>query len=442
MSNFIVDTPMMIDVLNKRSPIKMWTRGVELGQPSEIEGVEDGALKQLRNVASLPFIHKHVAAMPDVHWGMGATVGSVIATKGAIIPAAVGVDIGCGMMAVRTSLTASDLPDNLHALRTELERVIPHGRTNNGGPGDRGAWHDIPAGIRTAFGSYPYQGRAADVLHYAFERGLASRQPDLLKGRNAWTAERAMRHLGTLGTGNHFVEVCLDEEQRVWIMLHSGSRGIGNRIGTYFIEKAKEDMRRFFINLPDEDLAYIPDGSDLFNDYVFAVNWAQDYAKLNREIMMRAALTALSNKVLYGPRELMVEELAINCHHNYVSRENHYGANVLVTRKGAVRAREGELGIIPGSMGAKSFIVRGKGNPESFTSCSHGAGRKMSRTAAEKAFTLEDHAAAMKGIEARLDKGVLDETPGAYKSIDQVMAAQSDLVEIVHTLRQVVVVKG
>ncbi|MCF8532420.1 MAG: RtcB family protein [Reyranella sp.] len=409
MSNFNVDT-------SQRVPIKMWTKGVP---------VEDAALKQLHNVASLPFIHKHVAAMPDIHWGKGATVGSVIATKGAIVPAAVGVDIGCGMMAQRTTLTASDLPDSLLELRSEIERRIPHGRTNNGGPGDRGAWANPPSctGVR-----YGYVSDALD--------GIFAKHPKL-KGQ--WTHERVISHAGTLGTGNHFVEVCLDEEQRVWLMLHSGSRGIGNRIGTYFIERAKEDMRRWFINLPDADLAYLPQGSDLFKDYCEAVEWAQQYALLNRRLMMDAALAALSSVV---PKLLGIDAEAVNCHHNYVSWEHHFGENVIVTRKGAVRAREGELGIIPGSMGARSYIVRGKGNAESFHSCSHGAGRAMSRGEAKKRFTLEDHIAATAGVECRKDAEVIDETPGAYKSIDAVMAAQTDLVSIEHTLRQIVCVKG
>lgn len=394
-------------------PIKAWTRGVQ---------VEDVAKQQLRNLASMPFIHKHVAAMPDVHWGMGATVGSVIATKGAIIPAAVGVDIGCGMMAQRTTLTASDLPDNLHALRTAIEARIPHGRTNNGAPGDRGAWGDkMPES-------------AALTAHMAGLDAIVAKHQKI-----AQAATRARSHAGTLGTGNHFVEVCLDEEQRVWIMLHSGSRGIGNRIGTHFIELAKKDMERWFITLPDKDLAYFPQGSELYGDYRQAVHWAQGFAKINREIMMAAAVEALAEAV---PKAFSCDCEAVNCHHNYVSEERHFGENVLVTRKGAVKANVGDLGIIPGSMGAKSFIVRGKGNRDSFHSCSHGAGRSMSRTEARRRFTIEDHIKATEGVECRKDEEVIDETPAAYKDIDAVMAAQSDLVEVVHTLRQVVCVKG
>lgn len=392
-------------------PIKAWTRGVPF---------EDEAKRQLENVASLPFIHNHVAVMPDVHWGIGATVGSVIASRGAIIPAAVGVDIGCGMMAVRTSLMASDLPDSLGHVRAAIEKAVPHGRTANGGPGDRGAWGDIPKHVLTE-----------TVVLNARLDPLTDKHPKIAKG-NLWN------HLGTLGTGNHFIEVCLDTNDSVWVMLHSGSRGVGGRIGSYFIEKAKEEMRRWFINLPDANLAYLPEGSTLFNDYVEAVGWAQDFAKLNRELMMAATLKAIEETV--KPFTLVTQ--AINCHHNYVEREHHFGANVLVTRKGAVRARKGDFGIIPGSMGTRSYIVRGKGNPDSFHSCSHGAGRKMSRTEAKKRFTVEDHAAATAGVECRKDADVVDETPMAYKDIDTVMEAQKDLVDVVTVLKQVLCVKG
>jgi tRNA-splicing ligase RtcB len=388
----------------------MWTRGVQ---------VEDQAKAQLLNVASLPFIFKHVAVMPDVHWGMGATVGSVIATKGAIVPAAVGVDIGCGMVAARLGLSASDLPDSLAAIRSAIEAAVPHGRTDNGGANDLGAWREQQEG--TAILSL---------------RSILEKHPKLERA-----ATRAPHHLGTLGTGNHFIEVCLDEEDRVWVMLHSGSRGIGNAIGSYFIERAKEHMRRWFVNLPDMDLAYLPEKTQDFDDYMEAVGWAQDFALANRRLMLEATIQAVS-KALGREGLVPVTEEAVNCHHNYVARENHFGQNVLVTRKGAVRARDGDLGIIPGSMGAKSFIVRGKGEPESFMSCSHGAGRVMSRGAAKKAFTLADHEAATAGVECRKDEGVIDETPGAYKNIDAVMTAQSGLVDIVHTLKQVVCVKG
>ena len=394
-------------------PIKAWTEGV----PFEAE-----AEAQVRRVASLPFIHKWVAVMPDVHWGMGATVGSVIATKGAIIPAAVGVDIGCGMIAARTTLHASDLPDDLRELRTAIESAVPHGRTANGGPGDRGAWGDLPAAVAEGW---------LDLL--PGYQALTEKFPKLGRGVTA-------NHLGTLGTGNHFIEVCLDEADQVWFMLHSGSRGVGNRIGSFFIELAKQDMRTWLINLPDEDLAYLPEGTEHFGQYWSAVGWAQKFAAKNRELMMSAVVRAARSSAKLPPFELT--DTAVNCHHNYVAREHHYGADVLVTRKGAVRAGEGDFGIIPGSMGAKSFIVRGKGKPESFCSCSHGAGRKMSRSAAKKAFSIEDHAQATKGIECRKDAEVIDETPAAYKSIDAVMHAQRELVDIVHTLRQVVCVKG
>lgn len=397
-------------------PIKAWIRGVP---------VEEEALNQLRNVSALPFIYKHVAAMPDVHFGMGATVGSVIATKGAIIPAAVGVDIGCGMIAGRLNLTASQLPDNLHALRTAIENAVPHGRTNDGGQGDRGAWHDIPDITSGAWSNQCVEGY----------NKIVAKHPKIEPRRNP------AHHLGTLGTGNHFIELCIDESQNVWLMLHSGSRGIGNKIGMYFIERAKEEMRRWHIDkyLPDKDLSYLVENTELFDDYVDGVKWAQDFAFLNRAIMFDRALDAIGGTLGIVVKQ---EEVAVNCHHNYVEREHHFGENVLVTRKGAVRARMGDLGIIPGSMGVKSFIVRGKGDRESFCSCSHGAGRKMSRTQAKKVYSLEDHIKATEGVECRKDIDVIDETPGAYKDIDAVMAAQSDLIEIVHTLKQVVCVKG
>jgi tRNA-splicing ligase RtcB len=394
-------------------PIKAWTRGVP---------VEDAAKQQLLNIASLPFIYRWIAVMPDVHLGKGATVGSVIPTTKAIIPAAVGVDIGCGMMAIRTSLNARDLPDDLHALRSAIESAVPHGRTDNGGRNDRGAWRQPPQ-------------RNADAWSNLAPKysEIVEKHPRLGRGNDS-------NHLGTLGTGNHFIEVCLDESENVWIVLHSGSRGVGNRIGQFFIELAKQDMRRWMINLPDKDLAYLPEGSDHFNDYVKAVHWAQSYAMTNRELMMAATIDAIRAADLLPAFTADAE--VVNCHHNYVAVEEHYGERVFVTRKGAVRAGINDLGIIPGSMGAKSFIVRGKGNPESFESCSHGAGRAMSRTEAKRRFTIEDHARATQGVECRKDKDVIDETPAAYKSIDAVMQAQSDLVDIVHTLKQIVCVKG
>ncbi|HEY0142634.1 MAG TPA: RtcB family protein [Thermoanaerobaculia bacterium] len=403
------------DVINPGSgvPIKAWTRGVP---------VEAQAKQQLLNIAQLPFIYRWLAVMPDVHLGKGATVGSVIPTQKAIIPAAVGVDIGCGMMAVRTTLTASQLPDDLHPLRGVIERAVPHGRTNNGRENDRGAWRNPPQ-------------RNLEVWAQLEPKytEIVAKHPRLGRGND-------LNHLGTLGTGNHFIEVCLDEAQNVWIVLHSGSRGVGNRIGTFFIELAKKDMQKFMINLPDQDLAYLPEGTDHFNDYVKAVHWAQSYAMKNRELMMESILAAIGASDLLPPFRADVE--VVNCHHNYVAVEEHYGQRVFVTRKGAVRAGKDDYGIIPGSMGAKSFIVKGKGNPESFESCSHGAGRAMSRNEAKRRFTLEDHVKATEGIECRKDAEVIDETPAAYKSIDAVMEAQRDLVDIVHTLKQVVVVKG
>jgi tRNA-splicing ligase RtcB (3'-phosphate/5'-hydroxy nucleic acid ligase) len=393
-------------------PVKMWTNGVP---------VEDQARQQLANTARLPFIFKHVAAMPDVHLGKGSTIGSVIPTKGAIIPAAVGVDIGCGMMACKTTLSANDLPDNLGPMRTAIERAVPHGMSPKRQGRDKGSWDSPPSRVDAFWAE----------LFPDFER-ITQKYPRLKNTNN-------YRHLGTLGGGNHFVEVCIDEANFVWFMLHSGSRGVGNAIGTLFIEKAKEDMRTHFINLPDEDLAYFPEGTEHFNDYVEAVGWAQKFARLNREAMMVAVIGAVKS-VIEKPFETHVE--AVNCHHNYVQKERHFGEDVLITRKGAVRAGAGELGIIPGSMGAKSFIVRGKGNAESFESCSHGAGRAMSRNEAKRRYTLEDQARATAGVECRKDEAVIDEIPMAYKDIDAVMAAQADLVDVVHTLKQVVCVKG
>ncbi|WP_286918582.1 RtcB family protein [Pseudomonas sp. UBA6753] len=391
-------------------PVKLWTDGVP---------VEDDARKQLLNTARMPFIFKHLAVMPDVHLGKGSTIGSVIPTVGAIIPAAVGVDIGCGMIAARTSLHARDLPDNLHGLRNAIEHAVPHGKTF--GKRDQGAWADVPAKADKAWGQLAGRFKA-----------ITDKYPRLEKTNNR-------HHLGTLGGGNHFIEVCLDEADRVWFMLHSGSRGVGNAIGNLFIELAQADMRQHLANLPDKDLAYFEEGSRHFADYVEAVEWAQDYARQNRELMMLAVVGA-ARKALGKPFEASLE--AVNCHHNYVQREQHFGREVLVTRKGAVSAQKGQLGIIPGSMGAKSFIVRGLGNEESFCSCSHGAGRVMSRTKAKSRFTVEDQRRATVHVECRKDKEVIDEIPMAYKDIDAVMRAQQELVEVVHTLRQVVCVKG
>lgn len=393
-------------------PVKMWTHGVP---------VEAGAIQQLSQLARLPVVWPHVAVMPDVHIGIGATVGSVVPTRSAIIPAAVGVDIGCGMIAARLSLQASDLPDNLAHVRAEIERAVPHGRTTTRGGRDKGAWNTVPTSATTAWAG----------LERDFQR-LCTLHPRLRNTNN-------LSHLGTLGTGNHFVELCVDEDQAVWVMLHSGSRGVGNAIGTHFIALAQADMRSHIANLPHRDLAYFEEGSAHFDDYVFAVGWAQRFARENRAIMLHNTLATLS-RVITKPFTLTNH--AVNCHHNYVQRETHFGESLLVTRKGAVSAQKGELGIIPGSMGAKSFIVRGLGNEQALCSCSHGAGRVMSRTRAKQMITLEQHKTATAHVECRKDNDVIDESPAAYKSIDQVMAAQADLVEIVHTLRQVVCVKG
>ncbi|MDM3870395.1 RtcB family protein [Porticoccus sp. W117] len=378
--------------------------------------VDNTALTQLKNLSQLPFIHSHVAAMPDVHAGIGATVGSVIPTKSAIIPAAVGVDIGCGMVAVQLSLNAAQLPDNLKPMRDAIERAVPVGaRAHKMVSARDAACRSLQGGVNWLLEQHP------------------TLQKMLKNPQQTW-----VKQLGTLGSGNHFIELCLDESNGVWVMLHSGSRGIGNAIGRYFIQLARKDMSGHMHNLPDRDLAYFSEGNPHFADYMAAVEWAQEYARINREEMLNLVLRAI--RPLLPAFTLM--ESAINCHHNYVSREHHYGEDVYVTRKGAIRAGEGELGIIPGSMGARSYIVRGKGSEQSFCSCAHGAGRTMSRSEARRRFKREDLVRQTQGVECRKDKGVLDEIPAAYKDIDVVMDNQSDLVEVVYTLKQVLCVKG
>ncbi len=399
-------------VLNKSGkhgvPVKIYTTDVE-----------QGAIQQLRNLAQLEFVHSHIAVMPDVHVGKGATVGSVIPTKSAIIPAAVGVDIGCGMNAVRLSLTASDLPDSLKAVRLAVEQQVPVGFNMH---------KQIKAKISTL---EPLAKRL---------KPITDKHPGLLKMLRGFERTWA-KQIGTLGGGNHFIELCLDENNDVWVMLHSGSRGIGNCIGQYFINLAKKERQARFGHVPDRDLSYFAAGSNSFDDYLDAVAWAQDYALENRREMMRLVIKVLQSPQVGLPRFRLTKE-AINCHHNYVNEEVHFGEQVYVTRKGAISAYEGELGIIPGSMGAKSFIVRGLGNDESFCSCSHGAGRQMSRGKAARSFTVDELKAQTDGVECRKDNGVIDEIPGAYKDIDEVMANQSDLVEVVHTLKQVMCIKG
>lgn len=394
--------------------IKAWDQGVEF---------DDNTRAQLRNIASMPFIHGHVAAMPDAHLGKGATVGSVIATKGAVIPAAVGVDIGCGMAAVKLSINIDDLPDH-HTIRCAIEAAVPHGRTDNGGANDRGTF-----GTPSADGAARWDALRADYAR------ITEKHPKAKSHKDA-------TFLGTLGTGNHFIEICSDSDGSAWVMLHSGSRGLGNRIGSYFIEKAKEEMIKWgkIDTLPDKDCAYLVENTEIFDDYVDAVHFAQVFAEENRKAMMQAVLTAMRG--VSGMPEFHVTETAINCHHNYISREFHFGEEVLVTRKGAVNAEKGRLGLIPGSMGTGSYVVRGLGNPDSFCSCSHGAGRRMSRTEARKRITLEMHCEAVKGVECRTDEEIIDESPAAYKDLGAVMKAQDDLVEIVTRLTTVINVKG
>jgi len=397
-------------------PIKMVLKKGKVPVKIYTDQVESEALDQLTDISKLPFIHSHIAAMPDVHMGIGATVGSVIPTKGAIIPAAVGVDIGCGMNALRLSLNANDLPDSLRKVRSAIESAVPVGfDQHKQAAAPNSTLKPLDKHLDVILGKHPSIGK--------MQKNFGQ----------TWA-----KQLGTLGGGNHFIEICLDENQDVWVMLHSGSRGIGNVIGRYFINLAKKEMERHFIQLPNRDLAYFVEGAEYFDDYVDAVHWAQEYAMINRREMMRLILTAL--KDIFPKFEITKE--AINCHHNYVAKETHYGESVYLTRKGAISAREGELGIIPGSMGARSFIVCGKGHTESFCSCSHGAGRAMSRSEAKRRFNTRDMEHQTEGVECRKDKGVLDEIPSAYKDIDKVMEYQSDLVEVVHTLKQVVCVKG
>lgn len=393
--------PVKTVLTSARVPVKIW---------EDSSQIEQGAQVQLINCANLPFVFKHVAAMPDVHWGMGATIGSVIPTKGAICPAAVGVDIGCGMMAVKTSLNHKLVTDKLPQIRHEIERSIPVGFQEN---------RRIHESVEKWDG-------------WRTEAPIFKRYPSLQK--------KAMHQLGSLGGGNHFIEVCLDTEENVWIMLHSGSRNVGKTAADAHIQNAKGLMKKMLIELPDPDLSYLPEETQEFKDYWADLKWCQAYAFQNRIEMMDRVLHQLA--YLLNNREAFPTSMTVNCHHNYVDREHHFGENVLVTRKGAVRAREGELGIIPGSMGTRSYIVKGRGNPESFESCSHGAGRRMSRSRARKEFTVKDLESQTAGVECRKDEGVLDEIPKAYKDIDQVMANQTDLVEVVAQLKQVLCVKG
>jgi tRNA-splicing ligase RtcB len=395
--------PVRQEIHEGRVPVRIYT-----------DEIEPEARQQLVNISRLPIVHHHVAAMPDVHLGIGATVGSVIPTLKAIIPAAVGVDIGCGMMAAQLSLSGNDLDSAvLRKVFSSIEKSVPVGFAQHSDASVRSETAGrFRKGLRTILEKHP---------------GIEKR----VGKRSSWTHQ-----MGSLGGGNHFIELCLDEANRAWVMLHSGSRGIGNAIGGYFIELAKKDSGQ--INLPDRDLAYFPEGAEHFDDYVEAVGWAQDYAAANRAEMMDLVLDALHRHL----PAFEVTGSAVNCHHNYVGRERHFGEEVWLTRKGAIRAREGELGIIPGSMGARSYIVRGKGEAQSFHSCAHGAGRRMSRTAARKTFSVSDLKRQTQGVVCRTDEGVLDEIPAAYKNIDEVMANQSDLVEVVHTLKQVLCVKG
>jgi tRNA-splicing ligase RtcB len=394
--------------------VRAWTQGVE---------VEIDAIRQIRNIAELPILAGPVAIMPDVHLGKGATVGSVIPTRAAVIPASVGVDIGCGMAALQTCLVAADLPDSLNALRGAMEARVPVGFS----------MHERPVLAHQEGPARSALSRRATALRLRYD---ALR---ILDRVGNFHRPRAWQQLGTLGGGNHFIELCLDEAERVWILLHSGSRNVGKTIGETAIGMAREIALRLDRRLPDRDLAWLDEGTPEFDEYVAGLRWAQDYAALNRDLMLHVVLQVLARS--FG-REVGVAAQAVNCHHNYASLEEHLGERMWVTRKGAVSARAGELGIIPGSMGARSYIVRGKGHEPAYCSCSHGAGRRMSRGAARRAFSLDDLDAQTAGVECRKDAGVLDEIPSAYKDIDAVMAAQAELVEVVHTLKQVLCIKG
>jgi tRNA-splicing ligase RtcB len=388
---------------SRNVPIQLWT---------PIEDVESGALEQLKNIASLPWCFHHVAVMPDVHLGKGATVGSVVAMKGAVSPAAVGVDIGCGMAAVQTNLSANDLPDDLKRVRSAIEAAIPVGF----------AQHDEPV-----YGSVSEALKREGLKLFREWRDLTPAVKDL--------DDKARRQVGTLGGGNHFIELCLDTDERVWLMLHSGSRNIGKSLAEVHIARAKKLAHNQ--ELPDRDLAVFLAGTPEMEAYRRDLFWAQRYARLNRAVMVELYIRALER---FFPQ--LKTQTPISCHHNYVAEETHFGEEVLVTRKGAIHAGAGELGIIPGSMGTRSFIVRGLGSAESFQSASHGAGRRMSRGMAKRRFNVNDLREQTRGVECRKDAGVLDEIPAAYKDIGQVMRNQSDLVEVVAELRQVLCCKG
>jgi tRNA-splicing ligase RtcB (3'-phosphate/5'-hydroxy nucleic acid ligase) len=389
-------------------PLKLSTPKPVLSWANHDLGSQEMAMA--KNVASLPFVYKHVALMPDVHLGKGALVGSVVATQEAIIPAAVGVDIGCGMCAIQTPFTADQLEGKLKKIRLDVEAEIPVGFNEN---------KEIEKTVYNWQGWSDFKELHSGVKHLE---------------------NKALKQMGSLGGGNHFLEVCLDAEDHVWLMLHSGSRNIGNMLAQNHISTAKDLAKLAQNRLPDPDLAYFVSGTPEFAGYWRDLQWAQDYARYNRDVMM-ARFKRIVEKHLVGGKQTK-PLLSVNCHHNYAEKETHYGEDVYVTRKGAVRARTEDYGIIPGSMGAKSYIVKGKGNAESYCSCSHGAGRTMSRNKAKNHFTLDDLIAQTQGVECRKDEGILDEIPGAYKPIETVMANQSDLVEVVATLKQVVCVKG
>lgn len=390
-------------ISDTRVPVKIWT-----------DDIEPEAEQQLRNLANMKFVFKHVAAMPDVHKGNGSTIGSVFATKGHIIPAAIGVDIGCGMAAVKMPFKI-DRFEKLAELRHSLERSIPVGHNSNKEVTER--MNDY----------YKSLGETSNDTKMILEKYV----------------NKSAFQIGTLGGGNHFIELCQDQNGDAWLMLHSGSRNIGKVLADFHISRAKGLMKDYFIELPDPNLAFLTQGTKEFKDYIHDLMWAQRYAKFNRNEMLLRALKDISYHLFKEEKDVTeLIETRVDCHHNYTAIENHFGSNVYVTRKGAVSAKIGELGIIPGSMGTKSYIVAGKGEAESFCSCSHGAGRRMSRTKARELYTEADLVEATEGIECRKDKAVLDEIPASYKNIDEVMSNQKDLVDVKYVLKQLLCVKG
>lgn len=415
------DYDILVEPTDNSHVVKGWTRGVHLDQ---------NTIDQVALMAKMPFIFPYIAVMPDAHWGMGSCVGSVVPTKDAVMPATVGVDIGCGMIAHKLNIKRADFNEIEEDVRTAISRTVPTGRADNGGDRDPGGWQGWPH----------LRGHIPDIVMDAWDNKLADGYLNVLEDNHKELSRaRTIEHLGTLGTGNHFIELSSDENHDVWIVIHSGSRGIGARIGGYFIKTAQELCKRWLVNLPDKNLAFFPKGEQKFKEYWYALQWAQKYAWTNRELMMELTMQAIQRTL--GDNLIMAVD-KVHCHHNYAQYENHFGKNIIVTRKGAVRARKSDRGIIPGSMGERSFIVRGKEDRDALHSCSHGAGRVMSRRAAKDTISLDAHRADTEGVFCDKTSAVIDESPKAYKDIESVMAAQRNLVDIEHTLKGFINVKG